>query len=237
MHRALPIALCAGLACALAVLTALVPEEPAPVAAPLASDRPQWSEIVRPAALFSVEPSLLAKGTAFYSARRETPGGAREDNLAFGSFGGNEPYLRLVIRHSPEPDSALPTLFLDAARRAAQAGFGVERVGRAHETMSRLGPVELANASLSGEGRTRTGCTIFRLLADTPSLSISGLHCGADAEPVDMRQMGCLIGRIALANNADPALRRLFGKPDPARDAACEARLAQPKDKVQRVSR
>ena len=237
MHRALPIALCAGLVCALVVLTALVPEEAAPVVPPPGLARPQWSEIVRPATLFSVEPASLAKGVAAYSARRETPGGSREDNLAFGAFGGNEPFLRLVIRHIPEPESAVPTLFLDAARRAAQAGLGIERVGKAYETMSRLGPVEIANASLSGEGRTRSGCMIFRLIADTPSLSISGLHCAADAEPADLRQIGCLVGRIALAGNADPALRRLFGKPDPARDAACEARLLPPKDKVLRASR
>ncbi|MBK9081243.1 MAG: hypothetical protein IPL88_03770 [Rhizobiales bacterium] len=163
-----------------------------------------------------------AAAAAAYEARRHEPGGGRRDTLAWGRVGATA-YLRLSIYRlgqEAEPDASL---FVEAARRAGEIGYAVTRLGAADATPTRFGAMETADATLA-RGASEAHCLAFRLIPQDGDevMRLSGLSCGAPAQPIDRAALACQIDRLDLRSAGDDAaLRRLFVQAERKRDRAC----------------
>lgn len=229
--RRLEVALFAGLAAALAfaclLLAADPPAAPKSVAPP---PPPVWIDVQKPLPMFDVVAPEFARTSHAYALRRHSTGGGREDILTFGDIAGDGPYLRLAIHQVGEEGARDQTLFVETARRAAEAGLALDGLGVAAALPTRFGTAEWAEARLSvpADGVSRTNCAAFRFAADKPQLRALGLVCGAGDAVLTKSQLSCLVGRLDLTAAAgDVALQEFFARSELARDAACPPARAQ----------
>lgn len=200
---------------------------PAPAAPPPPARA--WVDIVRPIALYSLDIPDLARLDSAYEARRHEPGGGRRDTLAFGRLGATA-YLRLSAYRLGEEAEPAASLFVEAARRAGEIGYAVTRLGAADATPTRFGAMETADVTLA-RGAGEAHCLAFRLIPQDGAevMRLSGLSCGAPAQPIDRAALACQIDRLDLRSAGDDAaLRRLFVQAERRRDGACApSRLAR----------
>jgi hypothetical protein len=197
--------------------------ESATVAAPGAppAERSPWSMVARPLEAFSLVLADAPRETRRYEARRHANGRGREDSLSLGSFDEPGAYMRVSLyRPGPEAGDS-GTLFLDLARRAAEAGLSVERSAVSTTMTSKFGPIEVADVLLEGPQAGRA-CLAFRHLSVDPDFRISGWSCGSTGRPVDRVQLACQLDRLNLLSGADDKpLRALFLAAERNRDASC----------------
>ena len=196
-----------------------------------------WVAIAKPVQVFSFEAPTFRGLPMTYTARRHTLGGGREDRLAFGTFGGNAPMLRVnLFRRAGEAPDATP-LAGALAHAAADAGLSVVRnglsgvvtgrnAGLAERIATRFGRVEVADLAVSGlvpsGAAGLASCSGFRLAFDRPAFSMTGLACAADGKPMPRRVLGCLIERLDLASARDDRdLIDFFAASELRRDAGC----------------
>ncbi|WP_027172255.1 hypothetical protein [Methylobacterium sp. 10] len=141
--------------------------------------------------------------------------GQREDSLVQGRFdAGEAPYLRLTIGEGPNPPASL---FVTIARRAAEGqGLGVVRTGERGLIVTKFGPFETLEATLSGPV-TRV-CTGFSnagqngLAPLTPR--IDGWLCAPLSQPPEPRAIVCALDKLVLNGQASSGLEaayRVFG--------------------------
>jgi hypothetical protein len=185
---------------------------------------PTWVEVVRPLPMFAFDAPEFARAPSAFAMRRHSTGGGREDILTFGSFAGPDPYLRIVVHQVGGEGAAHQTLFVETARRAAEAGLALDGLGQSGALPTRFGAAEWAEARVAARGDVapRSGCAIFRFASVEPQMRVSGLACGPGGAPFPRKQMSCLIGRLDLsAAGEDHELQRFFARSELARDASC----------------
>lgn len=223
-HR-LEVALFTGLGTALAVAYLLFAVDPPAAPEPFRpAPAPTWVEVSKPLPMFDFVAPEFAHSPSTYRMRRHSAGGGRRDILTFGAFAGEGPWLRLEIHQVGGEGAPDQTFFVDAARRASEAGLALDGLGVAAALATRFGPAEWADARLSvpSDNVARENCAAFRFGADKPDLRILGLACGADGVPFSRGQLACLIGRLDLtAARGDLDLQKYFARSELARDAAC----------------
>jgi hypothetical protein len=221
----LAVSLVGGLGTALGLGALLLSfDTPAPRETVAPAPAPTWVEVVRPLPMFSFDAPEFARAPSSFAMRRHSTGGGREDILTFGAFAGPDPYLRIVIHQVGGEGAAHQTLFVETARRAAEAGLALDGLGQSTALPTRFGPAEWAEARVAARGDVapRAGCAIFRFAAAEPQMRVSGLACGPEGAPFPRKQMSCLVGRLDLAAaGEDQELQRLFARSELARDTAC----------------
>jgi hypothetical protein len=194
----------------------------------LAADRPvleapAWSPILKAAPSFTLDTPLFPRDQASHEARRHNPGGGREDIFVFGTPGGRQGFARVVAYRIGSEAHAPGTLFLELARRAAEAGYAVARSAFPAPLASRFGLLELADMTLSGaDGEHR--CLAWRMVADEQDLRVTGWLCGADGKAIDRQTLACFAERLELpASQTDKALRAFFSAAERGRTPGCPA--------------
>ena len=88
-----------------------------------------------------------------------------------------------LVVHPVGAEAPAQTLFLESARRAADAGLALDTLGAPSILQTRFGPVGVADARDRRAGRRPRRAAVFRFSADRPALRVSGLACGAGARP------------------------------------------------------
>lgn len=198
----------------------------APVAeAPAAPPPPRWIDISRPLPMYGLEAPEFARAAFAYAVRRKSDESAREDFLAFGAFSDRQPWLRLSARRGAA-DAGAALFFVEAARRAAEAGLALDRLGQPAPLKTRFGDGEFAEARLvTAGGASREGCLAFSVAANGPALRVTGLVCGPDGAAFDRRRLACLIGRLDLLGAGDDLeLKAFFAEAELRRDPSCPTR-------------
>ncbi len=196
-----------------------------------------WLDIAKPLRVYELSAPSLAHEKLDYAARRHATGSGREDLLTFGEFAGKRPFLRLsVYRHGTEKvgtekvgtekvgteKAADAPFFVDMARRAAPLGLSLDHVQLEQAQPTRFGDLETAALTLSEKNLARENCRGFRLIRAAPGLTLAGLACAADAEPMSAQDLGCLVDRLDLLGaNADRPLRDFFGGAKARKMGAC----------------
>ena len=185
-----------------------------------------WIDIVRPLALYGLESPDFARLDAAHEARRHEPGGGRRDLLAWGRL-GHTAYLRLAFYRLGEEAPGEPSLFVEAARRAAEIGYAVAGLGKSDTLATRFGAFEVADLRLE-RGEAAYACLAFLLRENGGVLRVSGLSCGAPDAPLDRAALACQLDRIDLLSaGEDQALRAVFVAAERKRDMRCSARAAR----------
>jgi hypothetical protein len=214
-RRALrPLAWASGTIAGAAAALSVIAGAPAPVVEetePLA-----WVDIQKPFALYDVNLPGFQQLDRAYEARRHVSGGGRADRLAFGRI-GETPYLRFEVYRPGDEAARAPSLFVTAARRAADIGYAVARTGVIDGVDTRFGFVEVADVAIE-RGRAVQHCLAFQV-ADDPAtakvMRLSGLSCDARGVSPSRAALACQIGEIQLlAAGDDAALREVFAAAD-----------------------
>jgi hypothetical protein len=211
-------------------------QDPEPVgvrpipSAVLIAPAPAWKPLGRPTALYGVEKS---DSPAVFEARLHASGG-QEDTITIGAF-GDAGYSRIRFASGlTEPQGR--SLFVETARRAADAGLSVIRDAPSRMLKTKFGALEAASMTLSGP--MEQSCHAFRFVDPTAEFSFHGWLCGGDARSVDDAQLSCFVDRITLMGGDDLTLKAIFAEADakprtlcpppgpaPARTAAMDSRL------------
>jgi hypothetical protein len=132
-----------------------------------------------------------------YVARSRGAGKERRDTLAVGEWDADALFLRIGVSHenvAPAPVS----LFVDLAMNSAGLGAAVLRSANSQNFVSAHGPVEWADATLSGSGGERQ-CIGFRLLP-AGGERLFGDACGARESRIDLSKLECLIEALSVAS-------------------------------------
>ena len=188
-----------------------MPQPDGSVAPPKAA-KPAWIEIAKPFRLFALEAPDWGREPTTYTAQRHREGGGRRDNLTFGTFGADQPWLHLTLYRAGSEETTEAPFFVDMARRAAPAGLAVAHMGKPTALSTRFGAFEAAeftleaHAGTSGQG---TQCLGFRL-ADPKVMRIGGFACGAPGRPIDRARLTCTLDRIDLVAAGDDTEMRAF---------------------------
>lgn len=200
---------------------------PATAVAPAPTPPPAgWIDIVRPIALYGLEAPEIARLDSAHEARRHEPGGGRRDLLAWGRL-GETPYLRLSFYRLGAEEPGEPSLFVEAARRAAEIGYAVAALGKSDALPTRFGAFEVADLRLE-RGAAAASCLAFLLRETSGVLRVSGLSCGGPDAPLDRVALACQLDRIDLLSaGEDQALRGVFVAAERKRDMRCAARSAR----------
>jgi hypothetical protein len=212
-----------SVALVLSLLTLPVPQQDAPVAAPRVS-KPAWVEIAKPFRLFALAAPDWGREPTSYTAQRQRDGGGRRDNLTYGTFGTDQPWLHLTLYRPGTEEAVAAPFFVDMARRAAPAGLAVARMGQPAPLPTRFGTFEVADFTLAGQaGATgpSTQCLGFRLPTDK-ILQIGGFACAAPGQPVSRQRLACTLDRIDLISAGDDTdLRGFFTRAPIGPGPAC----------------
>ena len=188
---------------------------------------PAWIDIIKPVEMFGVSAAGFDKLPRSYLARRNRLGGGRQDFLSLGTPDGTSPYLRLSIYRVGSEASADVPLFVDVARRAADAGLGIRRSGTPYAVTTRFGRFEAVDLELAGQPELT--CAGFRLGVASPDLRIAGLMCAPQRTPTTPAALTCLLERIDLnAAGDDEALARFFAGSELSRDPSCAGAAMAP---------
>ena len=151
----------------------------------------------------------------------------RQDYLSAGTPDGLGPYLRLAVyRIGSEPAPDVP-LFVDVARRAADASLGIRRSGTPYELTTRFGRFEALD--LDVDSHAVPACTGFRVRIANPTLQMAGLVCGTPQRPFTRTALTCLLERIDLNSAGEDApLAQFFAASELARNPACAGAAMAP---------
>ncbi len=230
LRRSMPARPVAGLLAAGLILGGLAWLAPAPEApaVPVPAPPPNpWVEIAKPMPLYQLAGSEFGR-EAVYEARRHRTSGGRIDTMSFGAPDFEKrSYLRLSLYRPGGEDFERSTFFVDMARHAASAHLSVARSAAPDALTTRFGDFEAADVTLSGAAG-ETPCLGFRLLADKPDFSITGVACGTRERPMDRAILNCTLDRLdLLAAGDDRPLAAFFAAAEPGRGKGCQqSRLA-----------
>jgi hypothetical protein len=188
---------------------------------PLMAPPPLWEPVARPTALYGVEG--VDRAQALLEVRRHAEGG-REDTLSFGQAGEPGSARLRFTRNVPEPEGQ--SFYIDLVRQGAEAGLSVVRSAQAAPLVTKFGLAEAASVTFAGESEQT--CLAVRFIHPEIQFTLRGWLCGS---PVSKEQLTCLIDRLAVTTNEDPALKVLFAQAERQRLPACAPiqRAAVPK--------
>jgi hypothetical protein len=208
-----------------------VPPEPAGVLAPpspASAPPPPWTPVPRPLPIYGIDAPHL-KALPFAFAARRDAAGAREDTLAFGAFDRQaEPHLRVILHRSPHPEPPEPSLFLDLARRASEAGLAVVRSTPAEGLATKFGVMEASETTLSESSESsERACLAFRFAHQDIGFRAAGWMCPPQGQAMDRQELACTLERLSLieAGN-DETLKLLFAHADRQRIDGCSPALS-----------
>lgn len=181
-----------------------------PVVAPASA----WTELPDAPRRFVLRNHLFGLEPDFYAARRNSAGGGRLDQMAFGSPFEDGPYLRVGFYTPGDEPVAAASFWLEMARRSGEAGFAIERAPSAPDLVdTRLGAFEVGSLSGVGPGGARP-CLGFRLQSASPNLIISGLACIArDASQIGLAReaLVCALEAVSVVGpHEDRELKAFF---------------------------
>lgn len=187
----------------------------------VAATAPAWTEINRPFPLYSLEAPEVSKLSSAYEARRHLTGGGRQDILTFGTPRPDSAYFRLAVYRVGEEDAPKAPLFVELARRAADAGLAITKSALPALLRTRFGDAEAAEVTLTAADGANLPCTGLRLDAKTLNWRMTGFACGG-SKPLPRRALQCILDRLDL-NTAgeDRALAAFFAETELRRDPAC----------------
>ncbi len=189
-------------------------------ASPSGLPPPAWADIVKPIEIFDVTAPQFDRQPRSYLARRNVAGGGRQDFLSFGTLDGAAPYLRLSIYQVGTETVPTAPLFVDVARRAADAGLGIRHSGTPYLVPTRFGQFEVLDLDMADAAVP--ACKGFRIQTSSPDLRFVGLFCPPKDKPVTAAALGCVLERIDLnASGGDGSLPRFFAKSELARNPFC----------------
>lgn len=192
--------------------------------APVAAAPPSWIDVPRPLPMYALEAPEFARAPTAYAMRRKSDDSAREDFLTLGAFANGQAFLRLSV-HRGAPEAGAGLLFVESARRAAESGLALDRLGQPVALKTRFGEGEFAEAKLSAGAGPREGCQAFSIAAQQPDVHITGLACGPDGLAFERRRLACLVGRLDLLGAGDDiALKNFFAEAELRRDPSCPSR-------------
>jgi hypothetical protein len=137
--------------------------------------------------------SIAFPGQAHYVARSRGARAGRKDTLTLGEWDADALFLRVSVQQSA---SAPAPLFVDLAMQSAELGAAVLRMSRPETFVGARGPVEWAEANLSGAKGERS-CIGFRL-SPAGGNRLSGLACGAAEIKLDRAKLECLLDALSL---------------------------------------
>jgi hypothetical protein len=193
----------------------------------------EWLDVVKPFQLYDVASPEFSTAFGVYEAQHNLVGGGRRDVVTLGAIDQNEPYLRVAFYRLGSDVAPQPSLFVEMARRASGAGLAVDRVSAPSLLMTRFGPFETADVTVSdvasaSQDKTRT-CVGFRFSNAAPRFRVSGFACGQKGRPADRSAIACLIDRFDLvAAGEDEPLRAFFARAEQGRRPECFAsKMAQ----------
>lgn len=194
----------------------------APLSAIGEAPRPAWVEIRKPLQLYSLASPELGRAAPAYEARRLASGAARADTLTFNAFSSENAWLRLTVQRSAsEPSTAPASLFVDLARRAAEAGLSIARTGLPRRWATRFGALDVAEVTLD-RGGSGAGCLGFRLAEPNAAVAMAGLACPPRGKVLSPPALVCVIERLNLNSAGDDgALRQFFTAAELRRDRFC----------------
>ena len=207
----------------------VVPQAAMPAAAPALMEAPapapaveRWIDIAKPFRLFDLPSPTFGREPDLYTARRHRTGGGRADTLAYGSFEGDAPWLRVTVYRVGAEGPPKGNVFVSIARAAAGAGLAVIHSGLAEPVPTRFGPLDVAEVRLAGRGASRA-CVGYRLGIADPSLLITGLACAPGDKPPSAASLACTVDRLDLLSAGDDtALADYFAKAEFQRAPGCE---------------
>jgi hypothetical protein len=194
-----------------------------------------WTSLAEQRPLFGVSAGDPALALTRYEARLRPDTGAREDSASYGVFAAG-PYLHIALRRSDgEPPASH---FVDAARRAAEAGLSLVRLGQPFALATKFNALDIAIATLSNQSGART-CASFRRPSDALGLSLSGWFCDDVAASTLPARLACVIERLVpTPENQDLTLRIAFAETEARALPACAQQalaLPAPEQEVQPV--
>ena len=193
--------------------------QPAPKA-----ELPAWVPVSRPIAMFALDTPLLPREPRTLETRRHVAGGGREEVQSFGSPGSDQPFARIIAYRTGAEAAQPGTLFLDTARRAAEAGYSVTRSAAPVDMVTKFGVAETTDVILAHGGDQRA-CIAWRILTDEADLRLSGWLCGAQGRPADRITLSCALDRLDLVGSGDDkALKSYFSKAERGRLPQCMTR-------------
>jgi hypothetical protein len=210
----------------LALWAVPIPQQSGPSAAPRVA-KPAWIEIAKPLRLFALTAPEWGREPTTYTAQRHRDGGGRRDNLTFGTFGADQPWLHLTLYRMGSEEATAAPFFVDMARRAAPAGLAVAHMSKPTALSTRFGAFQVADFTLeapAGTSGQSTQCLGFRL-DNAKVLQIGGFACGTPGKPIERARLACTLDRIDLvAAGDDTEMRAFFTSVPGEAGAACRDR-------------
>ena len=180
-----------------------------------------WVEVHKLFRLFEQTSPYFGAAGGGYSARRHVEGGGRVDVIQLGAVSGPGPWARTEIYRFGREGANRQSLYNDMAQQASWSGFSILRYSQPSLLTTRFGALELVDLVLTGGGR-EPACAGYRLRADDPGLSISGVACGSGIKPLDRLALVCALDRISLVSAGDDrALGQFFAASELGLDENC----------------
>lgn len=198
---------------------------PAEEAAPAPPEPPGWTELPRPAPLFSLTGSHegpFAEREAAYRAARHGDG-SRLDQMIWteGAF----PTAALeVLRPGPEA----PAFGAPAEELARRIGFfadpaSLQPFGR---IATKFGPLSVY--AFRARGAAAPACVGFAHSHDDPAVQIAGWSCAIGARKAERQGLACALDRMTLLRSGgDVQIAAMFARAELQREP-CEAQKAPP---------
>ncbi len=190
-----------------------------------------WSPVVRPQTIFTLDLAALGFERPTLDVRRHG-GGGREDVFSATGQGEGAPFLRVVAYRYGSEVKPAGTLFVEMARRAAEAGLAVTRTTAPVAVSTRFGLAEASDVTLL-EGERRHECLAWRLVRDDLDLRLTGWLCPgagrrAERRPCPASSTGWISpARSPTATCAGPSRRRAATPPARPRRARPRRRAAR----------
>ena len=196
-----------------------------PAPPPVERVRPEWSEIIKPIALYGLATPEFGKEPRLYEAKRHMSGAGRLDALTFGTFDADDKrFLNIAIYRVGAETPGEFSFFVDLARRAAASGLAIARSSQPSALDTRFGAFEVADVTLRGGSEDRA-CLGFRMNRAEPALRISGFACPSSDAGLDKAAFACTLERLDLhASGDDRPLGDFFAKAELARNPECSPR-------------
>jgi len=194
-----------------------------PVSGAIAKAPEPWKPVRRPVHVYHLEsPDIDASDlVARVSMRGKTE---RRDVLSWHVRNERKGHLRpavhLVVERFEGGAPTLPPLFADFARRAADEGAAIDRMGTAGAVESKFGALEAADVVLTSD-QSSLQCLMFRR-SESFGFVLTGWYCGTPQRAADRVSLGCFLDRLDLVGaGQDLDLKRYFAAAERNRNQSC----------------
>jgi hypothetical protein len=172
--------------------------------------RPEWIEIARPHAAFSLSIPEAAEASAHYAIRRHATGNGRKDLLSLGQADSFAPYLHVEIYR---PGGEIENFASPADVISAGAvEFEPSEVSASDEPLAtKFGPISIV--TFVAKSGTPRRCIAFVRAYGDPRLQISGWFCQGGDSFISRDTLACALDRLSLLSaGSEPKTGALFAQ-------------------------